>query len=181
MLTSYKSVLSNLAYHLYDLLLLKVLKVEKDPRSSNPVSPHLKPFNLNQPSKFTSDTILPSKLQRILVTTMMTSPLTPHSIQKDILIDLYRAGTPNPLYLTTLLFYKKLFLTTDYVLRSQLGLQLNELTKNSNISSKVHHLLLTNEYSTYSPLLLNYVNRKMTDANLTPSYTQGLGYCDVDT
>jgi len=181
MLTSYKSVFSNLASHLYNLLLLKVLKVEKDSRQSTPISPHLKPFSLHQTSKFTSDTLLPSKLQRILVTTMMTSPLTPHAIQKDILVDLYRAGTPNPLYLTTLLFYKNLFLTTDYVLRSQLGLRLKELTINSEPSSKVHHLLLTPESSTYSPLLLNYVNRITGDVNPTRLHTRGLGSCDLNT
>lgn len=181
MLTSYKSVLSNILSSLYDAFLLKVLKVEKDSQGVNAIAPHLKPFTLNQTAKLSSDTVLPSKLQRILVTTMMTSPLTPQSLQRNVLVDLYRSGTPNPLYLTTLRFYKNLFVTTDYVLRSQLGSHLNELTSNTTRSSKLPNLLLLSDFNNYSPLLLNYFNQQINSVSTKSHYTGGLGSFDVDT
>jgi hypothetical protein len=175
MLTSYKSVLSNLIYHLYDTLLLKVLKVDNSSRVTDSPYALPKPFVLNPTNQIASNTILPNKLQRILITTMMTSSSTPDALQRDILINLYRAGTPNPLYLTTLLFYKKLFVTTDHVLRSQLGSKLHGLTNQSSVVPQLQNLLLINEFNNYSPLLLQYFNRQTPTSAARVTSLTGLG------
>lgn len=181
MLTSYKSVFANIIHHVYDSFLLKVLKVDNGTLSTDNPSTLPKAFVFNQTNQDTSNTILPSKLQRILITTMMTSSSTPSTLQRDVLIDLYKAGTPNPLYLTTLLFYKKLFVTTDYVLRSQLGSKLHDLTNKPGLLPQLQHLLLVNEFSSYSPILLQYFNRQASDSTARLSHLKGLGTPNLET
>ena len=180
MLTSYKSLLTNVSYRLYESFILKVLKVDADVRHTESAPLELKIFKFPATNKIASETILPNKLQRILVTTMMTSPATPNSIQRDVLVDLYRAGSPNPFYLTTLLFYKRLFVTTDYVLRSQLNSQLHNLTTKSDNLNTLQHLLVINDFRNYSPLLLNYFTHSNTLNNSNVQSTKGVGSLSLD-
>jgi hypothetical protein len=180
MLTSYKSLLTNISYRLYESFILKVLKLDVDVRHTESAPLTLKVFNLPPTNKITSETILPNKLQRILVTTMMTSPATPNSIQRDVLVDLYRAGSPNPFYLTTLLFYKRLFLTTDHVLRSQVNSQLHNLITKSDTLNTLQHLLVLDDFRNYSPLLLNYFNQSSKFTSANPRSTKGVGALGLD-
>lgn len=179
MLTSYKSLFTNLSYRLYEILLLKILKADVDPRYTESAPLDLKIFKFNPTTKLSTDTVLPAKLQRALITTMMSSS-TPNDIQRDVLVDLYRAGNSNPFYFKTLLFYKQLFKTTDYVLRTQLSNQLHGLIIKADAPNYFQHTLLCEDFKNYSPLLLNYFNHFSGGGNLSNTTAKGVGVLNLD-
>lgn len=175
MLTSYRTLFANLAYYVYNLLVLKLFTTTKEGNLIDYPTSSSETFSLPSKRNRIPEVVLPVQLQHLLITTALSATTTTTPLQRDVILALYRDSASNSLHLKTLSFYKNLYLTTDYIMRSKLGLNAHRLGDSLNTITNLWQLLLVNDFKNYSPLILNYLSHKTLNVLSNPGSVKCVG------
>lgn len=179
MFTSYRAVLSSSILYVYDNVMIKILRTSTNPKA--PTWPSQTDTNIKTvlTSREENKITIPLQLQRLLATTALTLPSDNSLFQKNLLMELYKTPKTSESYLSTLTFYKTLFLTTDYLIQTKSSSTINSLPQDTMLSFRYWKLLMINDFQPHFNIILNFLLQNKNNQLLTPSRTTGFNKLDT--